>query len=90
MATTTTALTSRAVTRTIEPGCSANCAFCDEPVKFRAKVRGHQVICNVYVDGRWNRVEHYHEECYQSAGEPYGEAVDGGRPTRVSATTSAA
>jgi hypothetical protein len=44
-------------------------------VKFAAKSKLQQVICNVYVDGRWNRVEHYHEACYVEAGEPYGAAV---------------
>jgi hypothetical protein len=76
--------------RTIEAGCSAFCASCDEPVKFRAKVKSHQVICNVYINGRWDRVEHFHDECYAQAGEPYGLAVDGGRPSRVTATSSAA
>jgi hypothetical protein len=42
-----------------------------------------QVIANVYVDGRWNRVEHFHEECYGEADAPYGHASDqGGRTTR--------
>jgi hypothetical protein len=27
------------------------------------------------VDGRWNRVEHYHAECYEAAGAPYGAAA---------------
>ncbi len=85
-----TTWTSRAVLRTIEAGCSAQCAHCDEPVKFRAKVKAHQVICNVYENGTWSRVEHYHEDCYRDVGEPYGLAVDGGRPTRIAATTSAA
>ncbi len=84
MATTTkTAPQSRAVLRTIEAGCSATCSHCGEPVKFRAKVKCHQVICNVYINGKWDRVEHFHAECYDLAAEPHGEAVDGGRPTRV-------
>jgi hypothetical protein len=66
---------SRAVLRNIEAGNSAVCAHCDEPVKFKAKTRGQQVICNVYVSGRWDRVEHFHLECYVEAGEPYGTAV---------------
>jgi hypothetical protein len=41
-------------------------------VKFQAKVRKQQVICNVYVGGRWDRVEHFHAECYDASGEPYG------------------
>jgi hypothetical protein len=68
------AMTSRAVMRTIEAGSSAECAGCGERVKFQAKVRLQQVICNVYVDGRWDRVEHYHADCYERAGEPHGEA----------------
>ena len=64
--------TSRAVTRLIEAGNSANCAGCRLPVKFRAKSRLQQVIANVYHDGVWNRVEHYHLDCYDNAGQPYG------------------
>ncbi|MEY2432258.1 MAG: hypothetical protein QOC92_1983 [Acidimicrobiaceae bacterium] len=79
----TTTLQSRAVLRSIEAGSSATCVTCDEQVKFRAKVKLHQVICNVYVDGKWNRVEHYHLECYSQAGEPYGTPV-ANAPTRVS------
>ena len=74
---------SRAVLRTIEAGSTAMCVTCDEQVKFRAKVKAHQVICNVYVDGKWDRVEHYHLECYEQAGQPYGEPVQNA-PTRVS------
>ena len=75
MATKTNLWKSRAVVRLVEAGNSAVCASCDEPVKFAAKVRRQQVICNVYVKGKWDRVEHYHFECYQSAGEPYGSAA---------------
>jgi hypothetical protein len=65
---------SRAVVRRIEPGNLAVCIHCQQPVKFAAKVHKMQVIANVYVDGRWNRVEHFHEECYGEADAPYGEA----------------
>lgn len=61
--------------RTVEAGNSAVCAACDEPVKFAAKVKARQVIANVYVDGVWQRVEHYHADCYEKAGEPYGSAA---------------
>lgn len=67
-------LTSRAVLRDVEPGSAVECAHCGEPVKFRAKVRNRQVICNVYVAKRWDRVEHFHADCYEEAGSPYGEA----------------
>ena len=67
---------SRAVSRLVEPGNWAECALCDEIVKFRARERRTQVICNVYVDNRWDRVEHYHTDCYKAAGEPYGQAQD--------------
>lgn len=66
---------SRAVARPVEAGNSATCAGCGAPVKFTAKARHNQVIANVYVDGKWNRVEHYHEECYENAGAPYGSAA---------------
>lgn len=66
---------SRAVLRLIEAGSGAFCERCEEQVKFRARERLQQAICNVYVKGVWNRVEHYHEECYLDAGEPYGPAA---------------
>jgi hypothetical protein len=68
----TTARTSRAVLRDVEPGSTVECAHCDERVKFQAKVRHKQVICNVYEKGTWVRVEHYHQACYELAGEPHG------------------
>lgn len=68
-------LGTRAVARPIEPGSMVDCARCGERVKFRAKERALQVICNVYVGGRWNRVEHYHAECYETAGAPHGFAA---------------
>ena len=66
---------SRAVVRNVEAGSSVSCAACGERVKFQAKVRHQQVICNVYVKGVWDRVEHYHAPCYEKAGAPYGEAA---------------
>lgn len=66
---------SRAVLRLIEPGSVAECPICGERVKFRARHRDQQVICNVYDDGVWQRVEQYHQECYEQADAPYGEAV---------------
>ncbi len=57
----------------IEPGSMVDCSGCGERVKFQARVRLQQVICNVYNgDGVWERVEHFHAECYDSAGQPYG------------------
>jgi len=70
-----TTWTSRAVERPIEAGSTAVCAHCGSPVKFVARQQGRQVICNVYEKGRWQRVEHYHDECYREAGEPYGPAA---------------
>lgn len=65
-------MSSRAVLRPIDPGNAAYCPLCEEPVKFRARNKGRQVICNVYAEGRWNRVEHWHLACYEKGGEPYG------------------
>lgn len=66
--------TSRAVARYIEAGNTASCTACKLPVKFRAKAKLQQVIANVYTEGVWERVEHYHVDCYENAGRPYGPA----------------
>lgn len=63
---------SRAVTRLIEAGCTADCPHCGERVKYRARHRDQQVICNVYEDGVWQRVEQYHDGCYDDAEHPHG------------------
>ncbi len=69
-------LKSRAVIRTVEAGNSAMCAHCEAQVKFVARAQLRQVIANVYEDGEWKRVEHFHADCYQLAGEPYGPAAE--------------
>ena len=68
---------SRAVVKLIEAGSAAECPHCLERVKFRARHRDQQVICNVYEDGVWQRVEQFHLDCYDDAGSPHGEAVKG-------------
>lgn len=72
-AVTKTPAKSRAAKRLVEPGNWAYCVLCEEPIKFRARERRVQVICNVYVNKVWNRVEHFHDECYEKAANPYGE-----------------
>jgi hypothetical protein len=67
---------SRAVVRLVEPGNDAVCAHCRRQVKFAAKVHPRQVIVNVYEDGVWQRTEHFHEECYAEAGQPFGPAAE--------------
>ena len=64
---------SRAVTRRIEAGSAVNCSACDDHIKFKAKVKGEQVICNIYKKGVWDRVEHFHAACYEKAGDPFGK-----------------
>ena len=64
---------SRAALRRIEAGSSVSCVGCDDHIKFSAKDKASQVICNVYRKGAWLRVEHYHEACYRQADLPYGE-----------------
>ncbi len=71
-----TAMVSRAVQRRVEAGSSVMCARCDQQVKFAARQNRQQVIANVYADGRWTRVEHFHAECYDEAGAPYGKAAE--------------
>jgi len=68
--------TSRAVIRTIDAGNSAYCSHCEELIKFRAKIRAQQVICNVYAKNKWDRVEHFHSDCYELAKEPFGPLPD--------------
>jgi hypothetical protein len=55
------------------------CPGCDELVKFVARWKVHEAVCNVYGrDGDptvWDRVEHWHLPCYEAAGQPHGEAV---------------
>ncbi|MGB6060038.1 MAG: hypothetical protein WBF71_17410 [Microthrixaceae bacterium] len=70
--TTTKNSLSRAVLRDVEPGSTVECQLCLERIKFQAKVRPKKVICNVYVDDRWDRVEHFHAPCYEVADEPHG------------------
>ena len=67
--------TSRAVLRPVEAGNAAVCVTCGAPVKFAAKIKSFQVIANVYTDGTWDRVEHYHADCYEQSGCPYGSAA---------------
>ena len=75
------AWTSRAVVRFIEAGSMTSCEACGAAVKFQARVKAKQVICNVYVDQQWVRVEHFHHQCYVDAGSPHGEA-DTSQPLR--------
>jgi len=67
---------SRAVLRTVEAGNSVDCMVCGERIKFRAKIRQYQAICNVYEKGKWSHVEHFHDECYVEAGQPFGKPVE--------------
>ena len=67
---------SRAVLRTVEAGNSVDCMVCGERIKFRAKIRQYQAICNVYEKGVWKRVEHFHQECYDEAGQPFGKPAE--------------
>jgi hypothetical protein len=65
---------SRAVIRLVEPGNDVSCQHCGLPVKFVAREQNRQVIANVYIEGRWDRVEHFHAACYGLVDEPYGPA----------------
>ncbi len=81
---------SRAVVRDVEAGCSVDCSRCGERVKFQAKVRNKQVICNIYKRRKWNRVEHFHLSCYEEAGSPYGVAEVGTDYRKQAANAAAA
>ncbi|MGH9172193.1 MAG: hypothetical protein ACRD0Z_15200 [Acidimicrobiales bacterium] len=66
----------RAVVRLVDPGSDALCCHCGRQVKFAARTHPRQVIANIYEEGSWRRVDHYHEECYLEAGEPFGPVGD--------------
>lgn len=66
------ALGTRAVTRLVQAGNSVMCESCGGWLKFHSKRKTRQVICNVYVGGRWDRVEHFHPTCYEAEGQPHG------------------
>lgn len=78
----------RAVERIVAAGDTATCAHCEGHIGFRARKRYRQIIANVYIHinrrghkrtarpgtgGIWHRVEHWHPECYEAMGQPYGE-----------------
>lgn len=65
---------SRAALRMVEPGSQVECVLCGERVKFQAKMRHQQAICNIYEKNAWVTVVHYHYPCYKEAKEPYGPA----------------
>lgn len=72
-------LGTRAVVRIIEPGLACFCPDCDTAVKFRAQVSSglrRKVVANVYYQGKWNRVEHWHLLCYIRMGEIHGRLDD--------------
>ena len=64
------------------------CPHCGDHVKFAAPktleaqrrhglpAHTHFTICNIYVDGRWDRVEHWHHSCYLAAGQPHGQETE--------------
>ncbi len=66
------ALSSRAAARIIEPGTHLLCVGCGRPIKFAVRKQDRQVIANVYEGGVWKCTEHFHAQCYDEAGEPYG------------------
>ena len=50
----------------------ADCVICETQIRYAAKTKPRQVIANVYQDEKWQRVEHFHDECYLVANSPYG------------------
>ena len=38
-----------------------------------ARIQVKQIIANVYEDGKWLRIDYFHDECYDKAGQPFGE-----------------
>lgn len=76
-------LGTRAVGRSIEAGSNEFCASCEEQIKYAAPRSrtnalhpAYVVVCNVYEEDRWKRVENYHQDCYENAGLPHGPILD--------------
>jgi hypothetical protein len=69
----TNTLGTRAVERIIQPGNDVRCKHCDKYVKFAAIKKLRQVIANIYDGDRWDRTEHFHKDCYEEAGKPWGD-----------------
>jgi len=67
----------------VQPGSWVNCESCGEQIKYQVRAQNMQMICNVYEDGTWSRVEHYHSGCYSESGEPYGPADEDARTKRA-------
>lgn len=60
---------SRAVLRLVEVGSVIRCNGCGEQIKYRARgAKPKKVVCNIYRRGKWQRVEHYHPECFTEHG----------------------
>jgi hypothetical protein len=72
-----TTLATRAVERPIVPDVDACCAHCCERIRFTRPGTARRVIANIYTDGRWDHVEHFHDLCYVEAGQPHGPAAPG-------------
>ncbi len=66
---------SRAVSRKLQPGLGLECDACSMPIKYSAKFPTNQIIANVYDGNVWQKVVHYHEECYQELDYPHGEPI---------------
>ena len=77
-------LGTRAVMLPVEGGSNfQDCNHCDERIKFMSpasqKASIHLagvIICNVYENGKWDRIEQFHPDCYKEAGGPFGEIKD--------------
>lgn len=64
----------RAVLRYVQPSTdcpTTDCVVCGDWIVYSARYKPMVVICNVYAEGRWQRVEMFHESCYDGR---HGEA----------------
>jgi hypothetical protein len=71
-------LGTRAVKLRIEPGNVADCLHCGVYIKFNSRLPEsgrRQIVCNIYKKRKWDRVEHYHQDCYDEVGRPYGDPI---------------
>lgn len=52
------------------------CEKCDKEILFDTTQRTYRVLCNVYVNDKWDRLECYHPECYEQTGFIHGPILD--------------
>lgn len=70
----------RAVEKNLLSGNQEYCSyeFCSYPrhiIISKTRFPIKEIIANVYFEDKWQRVEHFHSDCYDKMGNPYGPVI---------------